>query len=245
MSSLLTLKQQLLLLLLFIVHCCLLQVDALSNSSSRFLRKLRGNIPQKYPFALPWYEDGLNFSCTGCGKCCKVNGDVWLAPEEVSKIMEHLDYTSRSQFRTDFIKAEILQDDDEDKSWMCLKRKEGACIFLGDDKKCKIYEHRPVQCQTYPFWPSLLSDPAAWEEEAVVPDDVLIDEGSTQRHWSQEEGGCEGITITATITETNDIASNENAEVVQREEITTKMRQAKKHWLRFPIDEIKTSTWYL
>ena len=42
----------------------------------------------------PWYEDGLNFNCTGCGKCCKVDGDVWLAPEEVDSIMSHLGYSS-------------------------------------------------------------------------------------------------------------------------------------------------------
>lgn len=41
-----------------------------------------------------------------------------------------------------------------------------ACIFLKDSKLCSIYQVRPVQCSTYPWWPELLTD-AAWEDEAT------------------------------------------------------------------------------
>ena len=56
------------------------------------------------PFSLPWYEDGLQFDCTGCGKCCKVDGDVWLAPEEVSSIMLHLGYSNNGSSIDEFRK---------------------------------------------------------------------------------------------------------------------------------------------
>ena len=234
----------LLLLLIFVIS---LKADALANKP--FIRKLRGVIPGNYPFSLPWYEDGLDFSCTGCGKCCKVDGDVWLAPEEVLQITQHLGLNI-TEFRGNFIKAEVLPTDgNEEESWMCLKRDEGACIFLGEGNMCKIYEHRPIQCQTYPFWPSLLSDPEAWSDEAVLPDDVTIDEGSSERHWSPELGGCEGIAITTTNEmkegEESDSDDEHESTIIQREEIRAKMKSAKRHWKRFPADEIKQSTWYL
>ena len=31
------------------------------------------------------------------------------------------------------------------------KNKESKCIFL-DKKKCSVYEARPIQCRTWPFW---------------------------------------------------------------------------------------------
>ena len=40
----------------------------------------------------PWWiaEGGVQFDCTGCGKCCKVEGDVWASPEEVSGLAAHV-----------------------------------------------------------------------------------------------------------------------------------------------------------
>ena len=115
-----------------------------------------------------------------------------------------------------------------------------------------IYDVRPVQCSTYPFWPSLLKNKQSWEEESVLPDDIDIRVGTNDRHWSSEMGGCEGIRI-----DNNDIidtvddeksasADDKNVEsVIQRQEIVSKMKAAKKHWKRFPVQEIKESTWYL
>ena len=77
-----------------VVVCLPYNCNALASHEKKkpILRRIRSAIA---PFSLkPWYEDGLNFDCTGCGKCCKVNGDVWLAPEEVDSIMSHLGYSS-------------------------------------------------------------------------------------------------------------------------------------------------------
>ncbi|MFZ4403918.1 MAG: YkgJ family cysteine cluster protein, partial [Pseudobdellovibrionaceae bacterium] len=39
------------------------------------------------------------------------------------------------------------------------------CLFL-KDKKCSIYEARPTQCRTWPFWPEVM--PAkAWKKDVV------------------------------------------------------------------------------
>jgi len=43
----------------------------------------------------------------------------------------------------------------------------GGCIFLGEDLKCTVYEARPDQCRTYPFWPHLLASQLSWEWESL------------------------------------------------------------------------------
>jgi Fe-S-cluster containining protein len=37
------------------------------------------------------------------------------------------------------------------------------CVFW-DKGGCTIYNHRPLQCQAFPFWPQNLDNPAAWVE---------------------------------------------------------------------------------
>ncbi len=39
------------------------------------------------------------------------------------------------------------------------------CIFL-EDKLCSIYQVRPTQCATYPWWPDLMN-PVSWQVEAA------------------------------------------------------------------------------
>ena len=40
----------------------------------------------------------------------------------------------------------------------------GDCVFFDPDKRgCTVYEDRPRQCKTWPFWTSNLKNPEAWE----------------------------------------------------------------------------------
>lgn len=39
------------------------------------------------------------------------------------------------------------------------------CIFL-KEKKCSVYEGRPTQCRTWPFWPEVMSA-KAWKKEVA------------------------------------------------------------------------------
>ena len=45
------------------------------------------------------------------------------------------------------------------------KFREGACIFL-DGNRCRIYEARPRQCRTWPFWPENLVK-RAWDRDVA------------------------------------------------------------------------------
>jgi Fe-S-cluster containining protein len=35
------------------------------------------------------------------------------------------------------------------------------CVFWSNG--CSLYQARPLQCRTYPFWPSMLASRKAWE----------------------------------------------------------------------------------
>jgi Fe-S-cluster containining protein len=44
---------------------------------------------------------------------------------------------------------------------------DGDCIFLDPQTLgCTVYQARPVQCRTWPFWTSNLEDPKAWAHTA-------------------------------------------------------------------------------
>ncbi len=37
------------------------------------------------------------------------------------------------------------------------------CVFWIDGE-CSVYEHRPLQCRSYPFWPAHLGSRSEWDE---------------------------------------------------------------------------------
>ena len=85
-----------------------------------------------------------NFTCQCCGQCCKWDGFVKATEEEMNAAAKLLGisldefiqkYTKLSQDRQSLIFAD---------------REDGACIFLNDNNRCKIYAARPWQCRTFP-----------------------------------------------------------------------------------------------
>ena len=107
-----------------------------------------------------WYADGLRFSCTGSGKCCQVHGDhayVFMTRDEERRIAEGLGLALR-QFRRRHTYRPFAQA-------RSLRFPDGHCTFL-KDRQCSIYETRPQQCRTWPFWEENL-EPQAWQEEVM------------------------------------------------------------------------------
>jgi len=117
----------------------------------------------------PWYENGLRFSCTRCGNCCRNHGAytyVYLAPRDVSAIARHLGLGEGA-----FV-ARYCQVED---GWTSLRMDSPACPFLEPGNTCAIYPVRPKQCATWPFWKENLAR-STWEGE-VKADCPGIDEG--------------------------------------------------------------------
>jgi uncharacterized protein len=107
----------------------------------------------------PWYGEGLHFSCTGCGQCCTgAPGYVWVSSSEIEEIATHLKMT------IDFFSSRYLRKI-QDRFSLIELPKTFDCIFL-KDKKCQIYEVRPIQCRTFPWWPSHIASASQWKEAA-------------------------------------------------------------------------------
>lgn len=107
-----------------------------------------------------WYDEGLPFKCTGCGKCCEGSpGYVWINNEEIELMAKHL------KISVDSFKKKYTRLVGKRISLIELEKKNFACVFLKDNQ-CSIYEARPKQCRTYPFWPKVLESKKNWDEEA-------------------------------------------------------------------------------
>ena len=107
----------------------------------------------------PWFEDGLRFKCTGCGKCCTGSpGYVFLSHTDLARLSAHFQLTEVefTQKHTRYI----------DGQYALLDREESYdCTFL-KNKQCSVYEARPTQCRTFPWWVHNLREPGDWEEAA-------------------------------------------------------------------------------
>ncbi|MEZ6186493.1 MAG: YkgJ family cysteine cluster protein [Planctomycetota bacterium] len=110
----------------------------------------------------PWYAEGLRFTCTQCGNCCRGPdpGYVEVGAEEVEALAEFLEldveeFGRRYVRRTSDGRVSLTEKPNLD------------CIFWSDDQGCEVYPARPVQCRTFPFWPEVLESPETWDEYAA------------------------------------------------------------------------------
>lgn len=104
----------------------------------------------------PWYRDGLAFACTRCGDCCTgAPGYVWVNEEEIARIAAHRG-ESVERFSSRFVRR-------VGRRYSLVERPGGDCIFWSKESGCTVYEARPSQCRTWPFWPENLTGPAAWD----------------------------------------------------------------------------------
>ena len=104
----------------------------------------------------PWYKDGLQFQCSQCGDCCTgAPGYVWVNKEEIAKLAETQNM-SVDDFESDYVRKIGIR--------KSLKEfPNGDCVFFDTKtRKCQVYEARPRQCRTWPFWDSNLKNEEAW-----------------------------------------------------------------------------------
>lgn len=114
---------------------------------------------EKKPSPLPWYKEGLKFKCTGCGKCCTgAPGYVWITENEMIAMASSL------QIPLDLFKRKYVRRRGNRYSLTQRKSATGDydCVFL-KDKKCEVYDARPMQCKTFPWWPENVNSPESWK----------------------------------------------------------------------------------
>ncbi|MDR2393494.1 MAG: YkgJ family cysteine cluster protein [Treponema sp.] len=111
----------------------------------------------------PFYGDGLRFSCTRCSACCRYeSGFVFLSKKDVFILAAALqmEYNKVIETYCRWVPGTMRAE------WLSLKETaEYDCIFWKDG--CSVYEGRPIQCRTFPFWSSILVSPDAWSRTAV------------------------------------------------------------------------------
>jgi len=108
-----------------------------------------------------WWHEGVRFACQGSGQCCTSHGEygfVFLTLSDRQRMARYLGIKT-SQFTRKYCEkyhgAFHLKED----------RINPDCLFL-KGKRCGIYEARPTQCRTWPFWPEVMNA-KTWKKEIV------------------------------------------------------------------------------
>ena len=99
-----------------------------------------------------FYQNGLRFECQGSGRCCTSHGEygfVFLTLDDRKRFAKYMnmrvgEFTKRFCDRTGPVWH--LKEDP----------KRPDCMFL-ENKRCTVYEGRPSQCRTWPFWPDVMN----------------------------------------------------------------------------------------
>jgi len=111
---------------------------------------------------VPWYIDGLRFGCSACGRCCHNHGEgyeyVFSTRAERRAIAQHLGLSQRA-FEAEYTTRVMGS--------LSFTSKDNACVLLNDAGQCSVYEQRPKQCRTFPFWPELLESEHAWQRDVA------------------------------------------------------------------------------
>lgn len=109
----------------------------------------------------PWYRDGLRFQCTRCGNCCTgTPGFVWLSEAELHTLANYLGEDAE-QFAALYTRRVGARRSLREKSNF-------DCIFYDQHTGCTVYEARPAQCRTWPFWDSNVRSVQAWQQTCSV-----------------------------------------------------------------------------
>ncbi|HWZ31052.1 MAG TPA: YkgJ family cysteine cluster protein [Bryobacteraceae bacterium] len=97
----------------------------------------------------------LRFECQrGCINCCDQEGFVYLTKTDLKRAAKFTGMSARA-FESKYVyrTAHTLR---------FRKPPDKQCPFL-EGHGCGIHPAKPTQCRTFPFWPELVEDPAAWK----------------------------------------------------------------------------------
>lgn len=90
--------------------------------------------------------DGIRFECQGTGQCCTSRGShgfVYVSLKDRKRFAKFFKIPT-----AEFTRKYCEKSD----GWYHLRESKDDCRFL-DGKRCSVYEARPTQCRTWPFWP--------------------------------------------------------------------------------------------
>ncbi len=108
----------------------------------------------------PFYSQGLRFECTRCSACCRhTPGYVFLSPADLARMSAFLGVDG-----TEFRRSYCRQVSFGPASRVSLTEKPNLDCVFWEAGGCAVYEARPLQCRSFPFWSSQLGSRADWKE---------------------------------------------------------------------------------
>ena len=90
-------------------------------------------------------------ACDTCaGNCCiGESGYIWITEKEINVLAMHLNIT-QEELRIKYLNKISYKHSIKE---VKLSEDNFACVFFNLEKRqCSIYEARPRQCRTFPFW---------------------------------------------------------------------------------------------
>jgi len=106
-----------------------------------------------------FYADGLRFSCKRCSSCCRYDpGFVYLSQKDINKLSSALKIDANGVISE---YCRWVTDINGDKVLSLKEKSNNDCILW--DYGCTVYQARPIQCVTFPFWKSVIASEKCWE----------------------------------------------------------------------------------
>ena len=109
------------------------------------------------------YKNGIKFKCQNSGNCCISRGSygfVYLSKNDLNRFAKHFNLP------IEHFKKKYCQTTDGYIHLAEKKSLNGKCLFL-KNYKCTVYESRPSQCRTWPFWNENMNA-KTWNEDISV-----------------------------------------------------------------------------
>ncbi|WP_442868113.1 YkgJ family cysteine cluster protein [Campylobacter sp. JMF_15 NE4] len=106
-----------------------------------------------------------NSACESCGgKCCTgESGYIWINDAEIEKLSEFMGIDKANFIRV-FLQRVGNKFSIKEKPYLNGM----ACVFFDEKhRNCGIYEYRPNQCRTFPFWEYFKEHKDELEKECI------------------------------------------------------------------------------
>lgn len=133
----------------------------MDSKGKNTLKSEKAGAKQAQASSAEWWSEGVQFQCQGSGKCCTSHGEfgfVFMTLEDRRRMAKVLGLST-----AEFTKKHCERTKG---AWHLIEEKgKPDCRFLSG-KSCGVYEGRPTQCRTWPFWPEVM-DAKTWKKEVV------------------------------------------------------------------------------
>jgi Fe-S-cluster containining protein len=109
-----------------------------------------------------FFGSGLQFECMRCSECCRhTSGYVFLSEKD----LEALTRVTGTE-RQEFLRTWCRQVSFGVARRVSLKEKANLDCIFWENGGCSIYEARPLQCRSFPFWSACVSSTEEWQHHA-------------------------------------------------------------------------------